>query len=225
MFDSLRYYLNRLGRLPRLVAAGVCLTLAAAAALDARAAGSAVTLVVARHAMRAGQVVTQADLRLATWPRAAAPPGAARSIAGLVGRRAAAAIEIGEPISPARVVGTGLAAGLPRGTRAMSVPAADPRLADFVTVGDRVDLYTVAPDGSSAQDAGAATAGVDAPAARPVASSLAVLAVLPPETSNESSNTDAAGGSAEVVVAVDARNAPRIAVNSRQMFAVGVDPP
>jgi len=171
---------------------------------------SSVAVVVARHPMHAGQVMQRDDVKVVHWPRSIAPPSAARSITGLIGRRVASVIAVGEPMTPGHVVGTGLALGLPRRTWAMSVPAADPRIADFVVAGDRVDLYPVASDDSGAPRS-----------PRHVAVGLSVLAVLPPRVSSDQQG----GDTAELVVAVDARNAAQIAVNSRQMFAVVVDPP
>jgi len=211
VLDSLRYYLSRLGRWPRLVAAGICLTLAAASALDAQASPT-VAVVVARHGMHAGEVVQGADVQIAQWPRPIAPRGAAGSVTGLIGRRVASAVTAGEPLSPARMVGTGLALGLPNGTRATAVAAADPRVADFIAVGDRVDLYLVASDDLSAPNASVP---------QHLATGLLVLAVLPPRASNDQQ----AGEVAELVVAVNPQQAEHIAVNSRQMFAVVVDPP
>ena len=161
--------------------------------------------------MHAGQVIRGDDLKVVRWPRSIAPAGCAHAVTGLLGRRAASAISAGEPLTLSRVVGSGLTLGLPHGTEAMSVPAADPRIADFVAIGDRVDLYALAPDELSS-----------AAVPRHVASGVSVLAVLPPPAD---SGSQQGGASAELVVAVNAATAPQIAVNSRQMFAVVVDPP
>jgi pilus assembly protein CpaB len=144
MLRSLRRALPRLGRWPRLGAAGICLLLALDTALgashDHAVAARTVGVVVAARFVPAGQALTAADLALARWPIALRPDGTRSTIRSLVGERAAGPIAPREPITSSRLVGADLSAGLPAGESALTVSLDDPRAGELVHRGDRVDL-------------------------------------------------------------------------------------
>jgi pilus assembly protein CpaB len=195
--------------------AGACLLLALNSALGASHSASpperSLAVVVAGHALPAGQVLSRRDLAIAHWPVGLRPVGARGDPAELVGRRVAGPIAAREPITPMRLVGADLAAGLDPGLVAAPVPLADPHAADLVRAGDRVDLLTGARPPEAVD-----LASADAGEVHTVASRALVLSMLPPTTS----------ANAELVLAVDRATAVRITRNgARQAFTVVVDPP
>jgi pilus assembly protein CpaB len=144
MLRSWRRALARLGRWPRLAAAGICLLLAAETALgaahDHAVAARTVGVVVAARFVPAGRALTPADLTLARWPIALRPDGARGDTRSLVGERAAGPIAPREPITSSRLVGVDLSVGLPAGESALAVSLADPRAGELVHRGDRIDV-------------------------------------------------------------------------------------
>jgi pilus assembly protein CpaB len=168
----------RLAGWPRRVVIGILLVAAAILALRPDAArapappvGATEHVVVAARDLAAGTELAATDLRIVSVPVEIVPAGSSSRAAGLIGRIAAGAIRRGEPLTDARVVGPGLAAGLgPDESAAVPVRIADPDAAALVRVGDRVDVLgtPVAPDGAQA------TAGETVT----VASAVRVLAVL-----------------------------------------------
>lgn len=205
----------RIGVWPRLLVAGTCVLLAASSALGGRGhpppQAHTAAVVVAAHDLPAGRVLTAHDVAVARWPVALRPAGARGDPGILLGRRLAGPVTAREPITPARVVGADLAAGLPADLVAAPVVLADQHAADLIRPGNRIDLLETArpPD------------VVDLPRPRPprvdtVATRVLVLAVLP-------ATTDA---DAELVVAVDRGTAVRIARDAAALiFTVAVDPP
>jgi pilus assembly protein CpaB len=146
MFASLRHRLPRIGRLPRLCAAGICLLLAANSALTGRPAAAAprtAPVVVAARNLPPGHVLAAADLRVARWPAAVRPPSARADHVGLIGRRLTGPVGAGEPVTATRVLGRDLAAQLPPGLVAAPVVIADPHAADLLHAGERADLLSV----------------------------------------------------------------------------------
>lgn len=219
-----RLRLPALGRPVRLVLAASCFALAAVLALGSPSGGArgAGAVLVARHALAAGQVLRASDVRVVRWPRALAPPAALATLSAAVGRRLAAPITAGEPLVPQRLVGRDLAAGLGPEWVAMSVPVADARVTDFVHAGDRVDLYAV----SEAAGATDVEPGTRQPS--PVAQALHVLAVLPasPDGAQATESLGSSDAPVELVVAVARSDAGRIAGGySSQRFAVVLNPP
>jgi len=216
----------RLGRAPRLALAGLCFAAATLIALESHDSHPAalVGVVISRHSLPAGAVLTEPELRVSRWPREQVPDGAWRAVSPLVGRRLAAGVTAGEVLTSARVVGRDLTRGLAPGLVAVTVRVAEPRLADLVHPGDRVDLYPV---GAAGDQVG----GPVPPAAvRPVAEAAVVLAVLPGTAGPDGSVSDLTDGGATpgdtVVVGVGTRVAAVVTVtNSSQMFAVVLDPP
>lgn len=218
MFRSLRRRLPSVGRVPRLIAAALCLLLAASSALHARKAKAGellVPVVVAAHDLPAGHALHAADLKVARWPANLRPVSARGDPLRLIGQRLAGPVRTGEPISDTRLVGIGLARGLPTGEVAAPVLLDDPHTTDVVHAGDRVTLLETPrpPDAGVTEQPPAAV-----PVTRVVDRAL-VLAVLP------GSPGDASGAAAEVVLAVDEPTAVRLTRDRpAQIFTLVVHP-
>jgi pilus assembly protein CpaB len=108
-----------------------------------------VQVLVARNAIRTGQIVKPDDLRWQPWPQGNLPPTyiieGKRPISDFVGAVARSQFHVGEPIVESDIVMPGsrgfLAAVLKPGLRAVSVPAtATSAVSGFVYAGDRVDV-------------------------------------------------------------------------------------
>jgi pilus assembly protein CpaB len=140
-------------------------------------------VVVAVTDLTAGTALTEADLKVSQLPVDAAPAGRAEDPATLLGRRLAAAVRAGEPVTDVRFVGPGLTSGLPDGQVAAPVRLADLAVTALVRAGDRVDVLATAPDASTAEvvTAGAlvlaASGPVEDAASAPEDAGLLVLAV------------------------------------------------
>ena len=193
---------------PRKLLTVLCLVLAGASAMsDRRNATSAlVPVVVAAHTIAAGTVLGANDVSLGQWPPSVGPPSAFREIAAVLGRRAAGAIASGEGLTPTRLIGNALAAGLAAGFSAVPVPLMDAGSAALVRAGDFADLISSPADASAPPTM--------------VARRVLVIAVLP-------ASTGATGGQpAELVVAVDDADELRLAaVAGRGVFATVRAPP
>jgi pilus assembly protein CpaB len=200
MLRSLRRRLPRLGRTPRLLAAGLCLLLALISALGAHAAAPATArtlpVVVAARDLPAGHRLAAADLRVARWPAALRPGGVLSRAAPLVGRRTAGPLQAREAVTATRVLGNGLLTGLAAGSLAAAVPLADPHAADLIRAGDLVDLVET----PRPVDTDLAPAS-HPPVVTTVATRVLVLAVLP----------HTADADSEAILAVDRPTALRIA--------------
>lgn len=194
-----------------------CLLLAVGSALAARPAprrgdpGRIQSVVVLTRDLPAGAVLASADVTVASWPVALAPPGALARAEDAVGHRLGGAMGAREPVTRARLIGAELTTGLPSGTAAMTVALASAGAADLVKAGDFVDLL-IGPAGD-----GLAGGSGGASQARVVAEQVRVLAVL-----------TGAGpvGQTELAVAVDQATALRLAaVASQPLLAVVRGPP
>lgn len=109
----------------------------------------AIQVLVARNAVRTGQIIKPDDLRWQPWPQGTLPPSyvveGKRPIADFVGAVARSSFHVGEPIVEIEIVMPGsrgfLAAVLKSGMRAVSVPAtATSAVSGFIYAGDRVDV-------------------------------------------------------------------------------------
>jgi Flp pilus assembly protein CpaB len=164
-------------------------------------------VVVAAAELATGTTLTAGDLRVALLPRDTAPGGRAEDPSTLVGRRLAAAVRIGEPVTDVRLVGPGLTSGLPAGQVAAPVRLADLAVTALVRTGDHVDVLATAPD--------AATAEV-------VAAHVLVLAAPGPAGDSSSARDDAG----LLVLAVDDGTAARLAaVATTATLTVSLPPP
>lgn len=104
-------------------------------------------IVVARHSLAAGHVITDSDVSIAQWPTAIGAPPTARAISDVQGRTTAGPVGAGEPLSQARLVGPGLLelVTLTGAADASHLVAAPIRLADagqaaLIRPGDTVDV-------------------------------------------------------------------------------------
>jgi pilus assembly protein CpaB len=108
-----------------------------------------VQVLVARNALRTGQLIKPEDLRWQAWPQGALPQTyiieGKRPISDFVGAVARTSFRVGQPIVDTDIVMPGsrgfLAAVLRPGLRAVSVPAsATSAVSGFIYAGDRVDV-------------------------------------------------------------------------------------
>jgi pilus assembly protein CpaB len=114
----------------------------AMSALLPQPAPRGVPVVVVAQGLMAGHVLTRGDLAVADWPVDLSPPGAVADPGALVGRALGAGMSRGEPLTPSRVRGPGLLAGVENGLVAAHVRLADPAMAAMATSGDHVDLIS-----------------------------------------------------------------------------------
>ena len=112
-------------------------------------AAPSVQVLVARNALRTGQLIKPEDLRWQPWPQGALPQTyiieGKRPLSDFVGAVARISFRIGQPIIDTDIVMPGsrgfLAAVLQPGLRAVSVPAtATSAVSGFIYAGDRVDV-------------------------------------------------------------------------------------
>ena len=113
------------------------------------AAAPAVQVLVARNALRTGQLIKPEDLRWQAWPQGALPQTyiieGKKPLSDFVGAVARTSFRVGQPIADTDIVMPGsrgfLAAVLRPGLRAVSVPAtATSAVSGFIYAGDRVDV-------------------------------------------------------------------------------------
>lgn len=142
------------------------------------------TVLVAARDLAGGATLTPEDLTTVDLPQGAVPAGAVAAAGDVEGRTLAAPVRRGEPLTDVRLLAPGILAGYP-GTVAAPVRVADPAAVRLLSVGDRIDLVAVSPEG------GAATV---------VADSVPVVAV--PGRPAAGSAEDGLVGGALVVVAV-----------------------
>ena len=112
-------------------------------------AAPSVQVLVARNALRTGQLIKPEDLRWQAWPQGALPQTyiieGKKPLTDFVGAVARTSIRVGQPIVDTDIVMPGsrgfLAAVLRPGLRAVSVPAtATSAVSGFIYAGDRVDV-------------------------------------------------------------------------------------
>jgi pilus assembly protein CpaB len=102
-------------------------------------------IVVAAQGISLGSRLTEADLRMASWPRAVPLQGSFKTISEVVGRGAVVSMTPNEPILESKLAaagaGAGLTAAIPDGMRAVGVKVNDViGVAGFVVPGSRVDV-------------------------------------------------------------------------------------
>lgn len=105
-----------------------------------------VSVVTAAHALQTGSRVTEADVKLVSWPSGATVPGSFTKIEDVVNRGVLSGLLENEPLSEAKLAPPGAGAGLPPtippGMRAISVRVNEVvGVAGFVTPGNRVDVF------------------------------------------------------------------------------------
>jgi pilus assembly protein CpaB len=123
--------------------------IAAQIAAPKSVAAPSVQVLVARNALRTGQLIKPEDLRWQAWPQGALPQTyiieGKRPLTDFVGAVARTSFRIGQPLVDTDIVMPGsrgfLAAVLRPGLRAVSVPAtATSAVSGFIYAGDRVDV-------------------------------------------------------------------------------------
>jgi pilus assembly protein CpaB len=102
-------------------------------------------IVVAAQGVALGSRLTEADLRLAPWPRAIPLSGSFQKISEVVGRGVVVPMIPNEPVLDSKLAavgsGAGLTAAIPEGMRAVGVKVNDViGVAGFVLPGSRVDV-------------------------------------------------------------------------------------
>ncbi|MCW2769829.1 MAG: flagellar biosynthesis protein FlgA [Aeromicrobium sp.] len=107
-----------------------------------------VPVVVARHDLRSGHVITERDLRTA-WVPAAAVAGHTLDRSAAVGRRIAGPMRAGETLTDFRILRADVLAGYGAGVVLTTIRVDLADGAAGVQVGDRVDVVAVDPDGES----------------------------------------------------------------------------
>src|ERR1039457_218357 len=111
---------------------------------SAKAAAPSVQVVLASKDLELGTVLKEGDLYMADWS-GALPAGASNKVSDLYGRGVTTAIYAKEPVIESRLApkgaGGGLAAMIPKGMRAFTIPVNEVvGVAGFVTAGQHVDL-------------------------------------------------------------------------------------
>jgi Flp pilus assembly protein CpaB len=131
----------------RLLAAGLTGLAVAFTVSAVRPDVATVSVATAARDLPAGSVLAPGDLVAAAYPPAAVPDGVLHSPDELTGRALAGAVRRGEPLTDARLVGSGLlgSTALPAGTVAAPVRLADGDVGRLVSAGDRVDVLAAAP--------------------------------------------------------------------------------
>lgn len=97
-----------------------------------------VPVLVARHDLALGAIVSVDDVRVDRRPDAYVPRGALTSVEAVIGRVLAGAVSEAEPFTPARLRGPGQLANLPAGSMAVSLPVADPSVVSSLRPADLV---------------------------------------------------------------------------------------
>ncbi len=140
---------------------------------------SGTTIVVAAKALKAGMVLTPADLKTIAWPVPQLPPGAHRDPQEIVGNTVFDPMAQDEPVLSARLATqqSGGGAGVPVGMRAVSIHLTDSTgVLALLRGGQRVDVQVVTARGTKPDETEVRTA----------LENLAVLSVtMQPEQSSQ----------------------------------------
>ncbi|MFF0144078.1 Flp pilus assembly protein CpaB [Amycolatopsis sulphurea] len=129
--------IRRFGALALLLAGLVLMVLPPVA----RGAPATTTVVSARD-LPAGAVLRSADVRLLAMPDDVRPTGALTAPEAAVGRLLSGAARAGEPITDARLLGTGLPTTGEPGAVTVAVRLADAGVAELLRPGQHVDVVT-----------------------------------------------------------------------------------
>jgi pilus assembly protein CpaB len=128
-----------------LVAIGVTAVTYQALSNRLKPADDTIQIVVAALPVSVGTRLTEADVRMAPWPKAVPIEGSFKTASEVVGRGVLVAMVPNEPVLSTKLAATGSGSGLmstiPDGMRAVSVKVNDViGVAGFVVPGSRVDL-------------------------------------------------------------------------------------
>lgn len=124
---------------------------------------TAVPVAVAVSDLPAGTALSSRDVAVVRLPPDVVPSGVVPDAQPLVGRVLAGSVRSGEPLTDARLVGSGLTALLPGDLVAAPVRLADLAVAALVRTGDRVDVLAAVPDGEQAERVAAGALVLAAP--------------------------------------------------------------
>jgi len=98
------------------------------------------SLVVAARAVKAGAILTAADVKLIPWPDVAVPKGSFGSIEQVAGKSVFDALGEDEPVLESRLASQGAGTAIPAGMRAVSVHVTDSTgIMALLRVGHHVD--------------------------------------------------------------------------------------
>lgn len=191
---SLRFR-TAVNRRHRLVAAALCAVAVTLLILRfAPPEGRSSPVVTVVNPVPAGQTVTGEDVTVRDVPVDWAPQNALTEVTGVTGRPATVALEPGQFLTEASVLGPGLLDGQPEGTTAASIRVSDPAVLRHIRPGDSVDVVHQ-PDG----------AGEDT--RKTVAESVTVLWSAPAASGEDTSLLSASGTDSDLGLVVLA--APR----------------
>lgn len=214
--------LTALAGWPRRLAASVCLVAAAFSALGTAGRpgpSRLAAVVVAGRPLAAGTLLTTGDLTVARWPASNVPTAMLGRVSDAVGRRVAAALARGEPVSTGSLLEPAIARALAAGRVATTVALADANQAAILHPGALVDLY---PESNEAVLAAGKPVS-DTTSAGPIVRNVEVLAVLPASPATDQHLGPQ--GSLGLIVAVDPGTAGRLATQLSAAFLATLTPP
>lgn len=188
---------HRLRRWTTALLVGLAAFAAVSALAPSRSGAAGQLTLVATRDLPAGTTVSRADVRLAPHPADVRPRTALGAVEPAVGRVTAVPIPAGDTVTPERLTGSGLLAGLPADQVAIPLPVATVEGLGL-GAGERVDVYAV---GSGAR----------------VASDVLVLAV-----SAQPTDSLAHRGGTTVTVAVPPEGAAAVAASLSGLDSGGV---
>lgn len=139
VIDSWRLQ-RRWRRLQRPVAAALIATGGLLLWARGNAPSPTVPTVVATSDVAAGEIVSDADVRVLGWPADSRPAPAASSAEVIIGRRSTSPIRAGEPLTEQRVVGPAVLAASGVDQVAVALPKDPLSASGLVRPGDRVNL-------------------------------------------------------------------------------------
>lgn len=105
-------------------------------------------MAITARPVAAGTEITREDVVLRPVAVEAAPPGAAHTVEGLLGRAAVVGLPAGAPLHATLVSDAGISSAAPRGTVVVPVRLSDDAVATLLRPGDRVDLLAGTTTGS-----------------------------------------------------------------------------
>lgn len=111
-----------------------------------------VDVAVTARPVAAGTELTGDDVVVRAIAADVAPPGAVRTVAGLLGRAAVVGLPAGAPLHATLVSDDGVSAAAPHGTVVVPVRLSDDAVAALLRPGDRVDLLAGTTSGSEPAD-------------------------------------------------------------------------
>lgn len=106
-----------------------------------------VDVAVTTRPVAAGTELTRDDVVVRAIATDLAPPGAVRTVHGLLGRAAVVGLPAGAPLHTTLLSDAGVSAAAPRGTVVVPVRLSDDAVAALLRPGDRVDLLSATTSG------------------------------------------------------------------------------